>query len=275
MTSFHKKLLGLLLILFSVVILVLFYFAGHNTSDNNSTDCITNKDQAIDLLLGTNCDDCVAETETATYVKEVEARGNKVFFDERPYPLGATGESISYNSIDIGEELKNGSKLLHSRYSYKVNTCDIDLDQEEIALPEKQTKFQFSFINGASQTEQFIDETNSCSYYDPTTELADFDGDGQNEILVNCFSGGSSNLSNLYIYKLKGDKLVKIGQMSTEREPEIKDCSGDSTKDSITYMRDIPYPDGNSSLATWKVSVYCNHWEQQNNKFIETKIAEE
>lgn len=250
------------------------YFSVHNTAQKNaSATCIKNKDQAMKILLEADKDGAISETATAQYVKEVEARGNKVFFDETP---DWVGDSPSFNTIAIGEELENGSKLLHSQYSYKLYACDIDLDEEDIDLPEKQIRFQFDFLDSDGKEAKFVDETKSCSdYYDLATEQADFDGDGRNEILADCFSGGTSNLRILYFYKLNGKQLINTGRIGTERKREIKDCNTDGIKDLVSYADNIPYPDENSGNATWKTSIYCNHWDKQNNKFIETKIAEE
>lgn len=260
----------LIILLIIIAAPVLFWsFTRSKVKDYSTTNCITNKDQAVDLLL--RCDGCPIDTETASYVKGVEARGNKVFFDETP---DTVGEPPSFNTLEIGEELENGSKLLHSRYSYKLYACDIDLDKEDIGLSGSEKKYQFSFTNNDETQDQFIDETITCGYTDPTTEVTDIDGDNQKEVLVNCNSGAASSAAFLlYVYNLNNNKLEQIGLMDSEGKYDIKDCDSDGIKDIVTYLRDVEFGDGGNS--TWKHSVYCNHWDKQSTKFIETKISEE
>ena len=258
----------ILAILFAVAIIFVVWpkLKSQTTpTPSQETNCIKNKDQAIKILLGS--DEDVVDRPTLTYKRTVEAKGGEFFFED-----GYWSDDV-YRDIDIGEKLKNGSKLLQARYSYRVDLCDIDLEKKDISLQVRDKKYQFSFVNNDGVKDQFVDETKSCDYNDPSTQLIDLDGDGQKEIIVNCSRGGVSSGEDLYIYKLKDNRLSQIGYLDSEGKYDVKDCNGDSIQDIVTYVRNVPF--GNSGLASWKNSIYCNNWDKSKNEFVETKIGEE
>jgi len=251
------------------------YNTQTKTINNLEANCIKNKDQAIAILLGTGVD-WELPPPTLTYKNEVEARGNQIFFDELSDGLS----DVPYiNYLTVGEELKNGTTLVDAQYSYHVNVCDTDLDKVFTDLSGDVKKYQFSFTNNDGVQDQFADETKICTSNDPKTQLADVDGDGQKEIIADCYSGGTSLNVDLYIYKLKDNKLNEIGNLSTRSSYELKDCNGDNILDIATHFRAVDAKDcekekcfeGNRMLTV----LYCDHWDKQKNEFVETKIGEE
>lgn len=277
------SLIGAMLVCVAVLIVIICqkFNTQATTLNNLQAGCIKNKDQAMNILLGTGLD-LDADTATMIYKKEIEARGNQVFFEEYPDSTYATTPDLYY--LNVGEELKNGGKLLHAQYSYRIDKCDIDLDDQDISLKSSNwfgddKRYQFSYINNDGAKDQFIDETKRCSYQDPTTQLADLDGDGQKEIIADCFHGGTSINVSLYVYKLKDNKLTESGALSTRLNYEIKDCNGDSILDIATHFRanDVRDCDKEKCLEDSRIlTVYfCNHWDNQKNEFVETETGEE
>ena len=227
-----------------------------NTAQNKAEACIANKATAVDKLLGTGSE---SATETASYKKEVEARGNQVFFDE--YPDGVS-ETPAINYLNVGEDLPDGSRLLHARYSYHLDSCSADLKAEATSLSSDENKYQFTYTNSAGAQAQYIDETQTCQTAAPASQLADINGDGQDEIIVSCNGGGSSNQISLSAYKFNSIGLDSIGVLNSEGKYEVKDCNADGVQDVVTYIHD------NRDLSSFSQPlVYCNYWDKQKNKF--------
>jgi len=274
MKNKHSKRILLLYIGLIALSVIVFVFVARTRlksqpTPNDEAGCIKNKDQAVEVLLGTGKNSIASPI--LTYKKEVEARGNQVFFDE--YSIDALAdETRLVNHLDVGEILKNGSRLLHARFSYKTGQCDLVLSHEDIKLTDGEKKYQFSFVSDAGTNDQFVDETKTCQFKDPTTELADIDGDGRKEVVTSCFGGGTANVIFLFVYKLNGNKLDQIGFLSSESKYDVKDCNADRTPDLVTYIRDMTNSNGdNASMVN---EVFCNSWDKTNNNFIETKIDE-
>jgi len=188
--------------------------------------------------------------------------------------------------VMVGTSLLNGGFKKFNSYRFRFG-CDLDFRKEEEAT-EGQEYLRFTYkINGEEKI--YTDESRRClDYAIPEATYYDFNKDGNNEALVQCYYGSGSvkkgfyhiGGSNLLIYSVKESGLSMLRELSNEKyEWKVQDFNGDGFLDiRVGEYFDCESGEKNKLCqegGSWAIIPKTYIWDKQKNEFVEPKIGEE